>query len=261
MKPHRHRPSAWIVLAAAVGCLAAGSNPAAAGFNLNAEYSGTVVGVFDTYGVFGAITPGDSVGGVIRYSVPEQPPVFEDPFYAFYDFPVTPDGSTLMTATVGGLTLQSTQNLFVQTYNFGDPDFIFGSDFQFGDGDVSLLNTAGLPAGYTLSFLGAYVGLFGTDPTLFDFPTPPSAVLPLSQYDTPFTGGFLFVVIQDGQGQFVDSAFVDFRLTAVTAVPAPPTVALAAAGLPLAAAWVRRRSGRVGSAGGRSAVAAPPAEV
>ena len=68
-----------------------------------------------------------------------------------------------MTANVGTLHLQSTQNVLVNIYKVEDGDSIHGYDFQFNDGDTSLLTHGGLPTGYRLSFLDADVGLFVTD--------------------------------------------------------------------------------------------------
>ncbi|MEJ7636977.1 MAG: hypothetical protein WKF75_03045 [Singulisphaera sp.] len=242
------RSSPWIVAAAALCCPAAWPAQASADFMLDARYTGVVTAVQDTYGVFGSVALGESVGGIIRYSAPARPPDIGFPDLAEYRFPVTPGGGTLMTASLGALDLRATRNLVVDVYNIADPisppDSIYGYSFQFNDGDVSRLRMTGLPRGFQLSFLDAVVGLFATDPSLIQFPNPPSTLLPVERYDS-YTGGLFTVQIRDANGRFVESAAIEFQLTSLTAVPEPSSALLAGVAFPLIVAWAqRRRSGR-----------------
>ena len=120
------------------------------------------------------------------------------------------------------------------------PDSIYGNDFQFIDGDTSLLRTTGLPNGFSLSFLSDYVGLFVTDPSLIDFPNAPSTLLPLEQYDSFYTGAFLGVDVLDANGHFAGNAVVEFQLISLTSVPEPSSALLAGIAFPLIVAWARR---------------------
>ncbi len=245
----RHGPRI-LVIAAALAGLSAWPAPASAGFLLDARYTGVVVSISDTYGIFGPVALGDSIGGVIQYPTPTQPPYYGDPTNVYYDFPVTPGGDAQMTANLGSLNVRATSDLNVALYNRANPkspgDSIYGYDFQFNDGDVSLLRTAGLPAGYHLGYLDADVGLISTDPSRIGFPNLPSSLLPLEQYDSYFTGGALSVDILDASGRYIDGAFIEFQLTSVaSAVPEPSSALLTALALPLIAAWARwRRPGR-----------------
>ena len=240
MVPSR-RWSSWFAAVAVLSAQAAWLTPASAEFLLNTRYSGVVTEISDQYGIFGPVAAGDAVEGILRFTAPTGPPDFQDPTVVAYTFPVTPGGS-LMTARLGALDLRSTGELFVHLDHFDDPDFmIYGYDFQFIDGDVSLLNTSGLPAGYTLSFASAYVGLFATDPATLDFPNLPSDLLPLEGYDPESTGGLFSVQIRDANGVYVESAFLSFRLTGLRAVPEPSTALMVGAAAPLIAAYSRRR--------------------
>lgn len=245
----RVRSSLLIALAAVLFGPAAWPRPAAAGFQLDARYSGVVVGIRDTYGVFGPVSPGDSVEGIIRYSGSELP-FLDDPTGASYELPVTPGGPNLMTLVVGALDVRTTQTLLLDVYNLPDPnpaDSFFGYVFQFNDGDVGPLSQGGLPSGYQLKFLDGVVGLFTTDVTRLNFPDPPtslpppSSLLPLDQYDSWATGGSLVVQVRDASGRFVEFANIDFQLTSLTAVPEPSSALLAAMGLPAVVIWARRR--------------------
>ena len=239
MVPSR-RWSSWFAAVAVLSAQAAWLTPASAEFLLNARYSGKVTEIDDQYGVFGPVATGDAVDGLIRYTAPTGPPDFQNPTFVDYELPVSP-GGTLMTARLGALDLRSTGEIIVQLYQLDDPDFFYGYDFQFIDGDVSLLNTNNLPAGYTLSFATAVLGLYKTDPTGLDFPNLPSDLLPLEGYDSEFTGGFFAADIRDASGQYVQSAFVSFQLTELRAVPEPSTALMVGAGVPLILAWSRRR--------------------
>lgn len=183
-----------VVAMVALCGLSAWAAPASAGFVLDAKYSGVVNDISDPYGIFGPVTLGDSVSGIVRYSSPTRPPDFGDDTQAEYHFPVTPGGYNLMTANLGALHLQSTQNVIAVVYNQPDPnspaDSIFGYDFQFNDGDTSLMTTTGLPAGDRVRYVDPDIGLYVTDPSLFDPPNPPSMLLPIEQYsDSIYTGG------------------------------------------------------------------------
>jgi hypothetical protein len=234
-----------VVVMATLCCQSGWQAQASAGFVLNARYDGVVTDVRDTYGLFGSVAAGDSVSGIIQYSSPTVPPDYEDPTFAQYIFPVTPGGATMMTGSVGALDLHSTQNVILGLYNMEDPsspaDSLYGHDFQFIDGDNSLLNTSRLPSGFTLSNLGVYVSLISTDPSLFDFPTPPSELLPIEKYDSYFTSGNFLVTVRDANGHFVEFAAIDFQLTSLSSVPEPTSAILAGVALPLIAVLARRR--------------------
>ena len=101
----------WLVAAAVICCSPAWQEPASAGGVFDVRYTAVVTNVNDPYGVFGSITTGDSVDGIIRYSLPAPPPDYEDPTYAFYTFPVTAGGSTLMTANTGAQPAIDTERL------------------------------------------------------------------------------------------------------------------------------------------------------
>lgn len=214
------------------------SAPLHANVILDYQYSGIVTSVDDPYGVFGAIAPGSSVSGLLRLSNPTPSPDIVRPGQANYDFPVTPDGRNLLSTAVGSLNAQSTQNLLVQVY--GPPTGSTGIDFQFSDAETSSLNLSQLPAGYSVS-LGSYVGFFTTDVAQSTFPDLPSALLPLSQYNARSTGGFLFVDIRDATGEFISTAYVDFQITTLTAVPEPSSGLMAMLGFGLVGACSLRR--------------------
>jgi hypothetical protein len=220
-----------------------------AGAQFSARYSAVVTNLSDPYGVFGASAIGDRIVGSIRYALPAPPPTYQDPTYASYDFAVAPGAGTRMTASLGSIEMRATQSVFVGLYNFEDPnsppDSIYGYDFQFIDADTSVFTTSGLPAGYQLGDGGAYVGLFAMDPALIDFPNAPVSLLPLSAYDSYFTGAFAYVDIRDANGRYVDSAFIEFQLTRLTAVPEPSSAALAALALPVLCVWARRARTRL----------------
>ncbi len=234
----------WPAVAAVICLSPAWQESASAGGMLNVRYSAVVTDVNDAYGVFGSVAPGDSIDGIIRYSLPAPPPDYADPTFATYTFPVTAGGSTLMTANLGSLSFQSIQNVIVQVYNTEDPnsppDSLYGNDFQFIDGDTSHLRTTGLPSGFSLGSLGTDIGFFATDPSLIDFPNAPSTLLPLEQYDSYFTGGLLDVHIIDANGHLAGYAGIDFQLISLTSVPEPSSALLAGLALPLIVAWARR---------------------
>lgn len=214
------------VVTAALVSLTVWSSPAPAGTILDYRYTGVLTDFYDPYGVFAAVAPGDMISGEIKYSAPAPTPIDYGSMLQ-YPFPVTTGGGNLMTAAVGPLDLRSTQQLIVQVY---DPvaTGATGVDFQFGDADASQLNAPQLPPGLSVTGAGAYVGLNATDFGLSTFPNLPTSLAPLSLYDSPLTGSFLFADIRDSSGSYVDGAFVGFALTSLTAVPEPTTLTMVA---------------------------------
>jgi hypothetical protein len=241
------RLRSWVIVAATLCCASSWQARAWAGSVFDYRYGGVVTNVTDQYGVFGSVAIGDTVNGIIRYAVPTPPPDYADPTFAQYDLPVTPGGTTLMTASLGALHLQSMQDVFVQSYNMEDPnspgDSLYGHDFQFIDGDTSVLHTGGLPSGFKLTFAGADFGLFSTDRSLIPFPDPPSMLLAIEQYDSYFTGGILSVDVVNASGHFVENSVIEFQLTELSAVPEPRSALLLGIALPFIIAfglWKRR---------------------
>jgi hypothetical protein len=224
----------------AVVLFAAG--PAHAAPILDYRYAGVVTDVYDPYGLFAGVSPDAQVSGQIRYFAPVPPPSFfpAPDAIALYSFLMRPDGADRVTATVGGYTLQARESLLA-VYGPTNPGLV-GLDLRFLDADTSSLSTAGLPSGYRL-FAGVVLGLFTTDFSTSTFPDLPTELLPFGRYDS-FAGGLFFVDVFDTEGEYVDSAFIDFRLTSLErASPIPEPTGLAVLGGLLASGvWsVRRR--------------------
>ena len=228
------------VMVVALAATASDSGRASAAFVLNAKYSGFVNGIDDPYGVFGSIAEGDAVNGVIRYSSTKGLD-YADSTYATASFPTTPDGKTLMTATIGSYQFKSTGgDVIVQTYNYPLYD-IYGYDFQFSNDGAGPLTTTGIPAGYRIVDYVVIVGLFATSPAPIHFPNPPSSLLGLSSYNS-YAGGLMYVDIYDAKGNFLYEPSFGIQLTSVTnVVPAPSSALLALLGLPAVWPVLRRR--------------------
>jgi hypothetical protein len=216
-----------------LAALLATASRASAAPILDYSYTGVVTDVYDPFNLFAGVSPGTPVSGQFQFSAPVPPPVFSPS--ANFTFSV--GGGNQMTATVGGYSLQARQQLFARVYNPGRP--FAGNEFQFADSDPSPLSTADLPLGYELSDAGALVELLTRDLSTNTFPNLPSELLPLARYNRA-AGGFFFVDVFDAQGDYVDSAFIDFRLTSLQRVPEPASVAVFA-GLLAAGGWAARR--------------------
>lgn len=215
-------------------------NSASADVVLDFQFEAEVIGVFDEYGLFGTIAEGDGLTGRLRYGNQVS---FEDgdDTFIYRELSVLPGGVNQMSVSIGELTFGATQKFIAQSYNMEfDVDSIYGTDFQFNDADTSILNLANLPSGYQVR-LGALVALFLNDPTLSTFPELPSSLLQLDMYDGWATGGFVYADLYNAQGQFIDFAIVEFRLTSLTTVPEPSSGLLAFTGLMLCRVRLGRR--------------------
>ena len=229
------------VMVVALAATASDSGRASAAFVLNARYSGSVFGIDDPYGVFGSIAEGDAVSGVIRYSSTKALD-YADSNFTYVSFPTTPDGKTLMTATIGSYQFKSTGDVTVQTYNYPSPDDLYGYDFQFNNSGAGPLTASGLPTGYQIGHYGVLVGLFSPTPAPIHFPNPPSSLLGLSSYDSPYTGAFVYADFFNAKGNYVGTSSFGIQLTSVTnVVPAPSSALLALLGLPAVWPVLRRR--------------------
>ncbi len=207
------------------------------------RFTGSVIDIYDPIGAFSGVASDDIVSGVVQYG-DSNLLGDNDADFAQYLYSASPGGGNRMKATVGAYSLEATQRLFVQVYS--PSYFATGVDFQFLDADTSALSTAGLPNGFQLSNSGVVVGLYTqSNRGATSFPTPPSSLLDLAQYDDPITGGFFYVDYRDSNGAFVDSSFVSFRLTSVQAVPEPSSLTICSIGLGMLAlarrASVRKR--------------------
>ena len=208
------------------------TNSASADVVLDFQFGAEVIGVLDEYGLFGTIAEGDGLTGRLRYGNQVS---FEDgdDTFIYRELSVTPGGVNQMSVSIGELAFGATQKIIAQSYNMEfDEDGIYGTDFQFNDADTSILNLENLPLGYQVR-LGALVALFLNDPTLSTFPELPSSLLQLDMYDGWATGGFFYADFYNAQGQFIDFAIVEFRLTSLTTVPEPSSGLLAFVGLAL----------------------------
>ncbi len=200
------------------------------------RYSGEVNLTDDPFGIFSGVQLGDTVTGELQYDLPDA--FFDYGDMVQYTYNVMPGGINRMIANVGVYSLTPSSTIYLQTY---DPNsFSAGVDFQFLDGDSSMLSAAGLPAGFQIGSVGAYVGLFTQSfRSSISFPAPPTTILELSQYDDPITGGFLFADVLDANSNYQTTAFVGFSLNSIQAVPEPSSIATA--GVFLGLLVVRKR--------------------